>query len=88
MVGISADGEGEDYTPGEVLVTCEYDAGIRALRVTLSDEGVPFDPLAHLEAVGEDPTVGLGIRLAARSVDRIAYERKGGRNVCTVTKGW
>ena len=74
--------------PGDVRVECAYDAGSRSLSVTLVDEGVPFDPLAHLGVVEGDPTVGLGIRLAARSVDRIAYERKGGRNVCTVTKGW
>ena len=74
--------------PGEVLVACEYDAGIRAMRVTLTDGGVPFDPLSHLGTVGEDPTAGLGIRMAVRSVDDISYERVDGHNVCTVTMGW
>ena len=74
--------------PGEVLVACEYDAGIRALRVTLADGGVPFDPLTRLGAVEGDPTARLGIRLAAHSVDELSYERRDGRNVCTITKGW
>ena len=74
--------------PGEVLVACEYDAGIRALRVTLADGGVPFDPLTRLGAVEGDPTACLGISLAVRSVDELSYERRDGRNVCTITKGW
>jgi anti-sigma regulatory factor (Ser/Thr protein kinase) len=74
--------------PGEVHVECVYDASIRAMRVTLIDKGVPFDPLLRLEMVEGDPTAGIGIRLAVRSVDKVTYTREDGRNVCSITKGW
>lgn len=62
-----------------------------SITMTLEDEGVPFDPLAH-----EDPDIkqelaeraigGLGIFLVKKTMDAINYAHKNGRNVLTITK--
>jgi anti-sigma regulatory factor (Ser/Thr protein kinase) len=71
-----------------VEIRCEVLTDPLRVVIQFLDQGVPFDPLSHLGTVGEDPTAGLGIRMAVRSVDDISYERVDGRNVCTITKGW
>lgn len=54
--------------------------------ITLTDEGIPFDPLAK-----EDPDVhasaqernigGLGIYMVKKSMDYCSYQRKGNKNI-------
>ena len=71
----------------------EYEANPPSLTVTISDDGVPYDPLAYPEAVTPDdieavPIGGLGILMARRSVDDMSYERAGVSNVVTFRKGW
>lgn len=56
------------------------------LRVRLSDDGVPFDPLAAPLARPADDIEsaeigGLGITLIRQTADRVDYMRDGGRNV-------
>ena len=63
-----------------------YDDG--ALQATVSDDGVPFDPLAaappDLGGPAEHRKVGgLGIHLLRALTDAIDYRRDGGRNVLT-----
>ena len=79
--------------PGEVRIGFEYDATPPSLTVTISDDGIPYNPLAKPDAVTPDdimdvPIGGLGILMAKRSVDEMTYERAGDSNVVTFRKGW
>ena len=62
------------------------------LHVTISDAGVPYDPLSYesrkVDAeLGTDNKVGgLGILLVRKRTDGISYERIGGRNVLHLIK--
>lgn len=63
----------------------------RSVSVSISDTGIPFDPLAK-----EDPDVtlsaekreigGLGIFMVKQSMDHVQYEYKEGRNILTFRK--
>lgn len=80
-----ANGEGE----GEVSLAVGCEDGI--LTIVLTDEGIPFDPLAK-----EDPDVtlsaeerkigGLGIYMVKKSMDHVSYERKDNKNIFTMKK--
>ena len=55
------------------------------LTATVSDDGTPFDPLAHpppdVHAAVEDRKIGgLGIHLLRTLMDTVAYRRHDGRN--------
>jgi anti-sigma regulatory factor (Ser/Thr protein kinase) len=86
----------------ETLNTCpipeEYRKGLsekdlkgKWLRVTLSDSGVPFDPLQK-----DDPDIslsaqerrvgGLGIFMVKKSMDHMYYEYKDGKNHISIIK--
>ena len=61
------------------------------VRITFSDEGIPFDPLAKedpdVNASADDrPIGGLGIYMVKKSMDGIEYERKDNRNILTFWK--
>lgn len=63
----------------------------RSVSVTISDNGIPFDPLAR-----KDPDVtlsadqrkigGLGIYMVKKSMDHVQYEYKDGQNILTFRK--
>ena len=79
--------------PGEVRIGFEYDATPPSLTVTISDDGIPYNPLAKPDAVTPDdiaevPIGGLGILMAKKSVDYMDYRREGNSNVLTFRKGW
>ena len=86
----------------ETLNTCpipeEYRKGLsekdlkgKWLRITLSDSGVPFDPLQK-----DDPDIslsaqerrvgGLGIFMVKKSMDHMYYEYKDGKNHISIIK--
>ncbi|HEX4560329.1 MAG TPA: ATP-binding protein [Gemmatimonadales bacterium] len=74
---------------GEVSIDVELQAD--RLRVTLSDDGKPFNPLDVLApdtglAVDDRPIGGLGIHLTRQMMDEVAYQRRADRNVITVAK--
>ena len=61
------------------------------MTVRISDTGRSFDPLAapdpNLTTALEERSIGgLGIYLARKVVDRIHYERRGGKNILTLNK--
>ena len=61
------------------------------ITVTISDEGVPFDPTTVVPAntsldADERPIGGLGIHMMRLYTDSMAYERLDNRNVLTLTK--
>ena len=81
------------YTPktGEMELRVAFDEAERELTLVLIDSGIPYDPLAK-----KDPDVtlsaekrkigGLGIYLVKKTMDSMAYERRDGRNIVTMTK--
>ncbi|MEO7666310.1 MAG: anti-sigma factor antagonist [Dehalococcoidia bacterium] len=76
-------GEGE----GDVLV--EWDAD--RVRVTITDNGPPFDPLARAApdtalSVEEREIGGLGVHLVRQMMDEVSYHRRAERNVVVLVK--
>ena len=60
-------------------------------RITFSDSGVPYDPLAKPDpdislSADERPIGGLGIYMVKKSVDDMRYERRDGKNILNVFK--
>ena len=76
---------------GTAWIQVEFEQAPRAVKVTFTDAGVPYNPLEK-----EDPDVtlsaaereigGLGIFITKKSVDDISYERRDGKNILTVKK--
>ena len=76
-------------TTGYVNISASVNA-VR-LKITISDNGVPFDPTAKAEvdttlSVEERGIGGLGIHLIRQIMDSINYERVEGKNVLTLRK--
>ena len=81
------------YVPGtgDVTVNIEIEGDPAVARITFTDSGIPYDPLAK-----EDPDVtlsaedraigGLGIFMVKKSMDEMHYEYKDGHNVLTICK--
>ena len=74
---------------GQVLV--EADITDQAIRFTISDSGIPFDPTQKGEVditqgFEEREIGGLGIHLVRQIMDEIHYERSDGKNVLTLVK--
>ncbi len=75
--------------PGEIELS--VDDTNDTVTLTLTDEGIPFDPLAK-----EDPDItlsadersigGLGIFMVKKSMNEVRYERKNNRNIFTMVK--
>ncbi|MBQ9042737.1 MAG: ATP-binding protein [Eggerthellaceae bacterium] len=82
--------------PGEVRIDVKYDDNPPLLAVTISDDGIPYNPLEKPDAATADeyagiadiPIGGLGILMAKNSVDDMTYERVGDSNVLTFVKRW
>ena len=60
------------------------------LTLTLTDDGVPFDPTAAPDPdvslpAEERPIGGLGIFLIRQLMEQVFYERRDGKNVLTMT---
>lgn len=78
------DGEG-----GEIRLS--IDEAHDTVSITLTDEGVPFDPLAK-----DDPDItlsaeerkigGLGIFMVKKSMNEVRYERVENKNIFTMVK--
>ena len=81
------------YAPGtgDVTVSVEVLEEPKRAVITLTDSGVPYDPLQK-----EDPDVtlsaeergigGLGIYIVKQSMDGMTYEYRDGQNVLTIVK--
>ncbi|HVK58411.1 MAG TPA: ATP-binding protein [Candidatus Kapabacteria bacterium] len=64
-----------------------------ALCVTVTDTGVPYDPLSAPSVdtsvpLEEKPIGGLGIYLMKKFMDQLTHEREGEKNVLTMVKGF
>ena len=61
------------------------------LRITIEDDGRPFDPTTQAEvdttlALEHREIGGLGIYFIRKTMDRFAYRRESGRNIVTMAK--
>jgi serine/threonine-protein kinase RsbW len=61
------------------------------LSVTITDDGLPFNPLSmkkpNIELSLEDREIGgMGIYLVRNLVDDVSYQRRIGKNVMTMTQ--
>ena len=75
--------------PGEHEIGVTVAVLKNQVRVTVQDDGVPFNPLARpapdTDASLEDRELGgLGIHLVRDMLDDVHYERRGSRNVLTL----
>ena len=76
---------------GDGEVRIEVELRTDRLCVTLTDNGKPFNPLDvaapdTARSVEERQIGGLGIHLARRMMDDVAYHRRADRNVVTLAK--
>ena len=82
--------EGQPRQSVHVEAAADRNAGV--LHITISDAGVPYDPLAYqsqkvdVELGADNKVGGLGILLVRERTDGISYERIGGRNVLHLIK--
>jgi anti-sigma regulatory factor (Ser/Thr protein kinase) len=78
-----------DEEEHHVHVTCAMVNG--AVKITIEDDGIPFNPAAaphpNLKCAFRDREIGgLGIHLIRSYMDHIEYTRKNDRNVLVLTK--
>jgi sigma-B regulation protein RsbU (phosphoserine phosphatase) len=78
---------------GMVRIGYAYSADPPSVKITIADEGVPYNPLDKPDAVTPDdiedvPIGGLGILMAKKCVDEMTYERIDETNVVTIFKKW
>ena len=79
--------------PGRAVIRLQRTRSPEGVRLTFTDEGVPFDPLAR-----PDPDVtlnaadrsigGLGIYIVKKSMDEVRYEHRNNRNILTLRKNF
>ena len=81
------------YAPatGSVTVSIEIGGEPAAARITFTDGGVPYDPLAKADpdvtlSAEERQIGGLGIYMVKKSMDDMQYEYRDGHNVLTIVK--
>jgi anti-sigma regulatory factor (Ser/Thr protein kinase) len=79
--------------PGETGKTfcLDVEANEKSVVFTLTDSGIPFNPLENAPEVDitlsaeEREIGGLGIFLIKNVMSSVAYERRGGENILTMT---
>lgn len=76
---------------GSALVRADSVPDPLSAVITFMDGGVPYDPLAKPDPditlpAGERPVGGLGIYMVKKSMDKIKYEYKEGKNILTIQK--
>lgn len=79
--------EGKEGT-ATLAVEPYADGGV---SITLTDAGIPFDPLAKTDpditlSADERAIGGLGIYMVKKSMDEVSYERRDDKNVFTMIK--
>lgn len=76
-------------TTGDIRIDIECDN--RKLKITITDKGIPFNPLENKEPditlpLEERPIGGLGIFLVKQLMADVSYKRSDGYNILTMTK--
>ena len=72
-------------------VSVEVQLDEERVTVTVTDDGMPFDPFARdapdtTLSVEERPIGGLGIHLVGRLMDEVSYQRREDHNVVVLVK--
>ena len=78
-------------TTGEIHIEMVLDKDPDAVRITLRDKGIPYNPLENREPdlslnANERSVGGLGIYLSRKFADSITYKRENDENSLTFTK--
>ena len=73
------------------IIKCNLSLHDNAVVVNISDDGIPFNPLAKKDSelasdISEAKIGGLGIHIVKKLMDAIFYERKQGKNILTLKK--
>ena len=76
---------------GEAAVRFEYDEKERAVTITFTDRGIPFDPVRKADPDVSLPAEargigGLGIFLVKKTMDGMVYRREDGCNILSIAK--
>lgn len=76
---------------GSVEATISLVSDEKRCEITLTDNGIPFDPTAYPAPatdvdLEERTTGGLGIHIVRSLVDSITYRREAGRNILHLEK--
>ena len=75
-----------DDDPGHVRVSYTYRSQPQGITVEIADEGVPFDPVAHVRQAGDHTSLGLD--LTRQIADEFSYRYENGSNITSFTKRW
>ena len=85
--------EGESVSSGDktVLLEVSLEEESHSLLLTLTDQGIPFDPTARRDpdvtlSLEEREIGGLGIYMAKKNMDEMTYERRDGKNILHMRK--
>ncbi|HPE87428.1 MAG TPA: ATP-binding protein [Bacteroidales bacterium] len=77
---------------GEHTIQLDFSVDDTTLRVSIADDGLPFDPTAKEQPKSLDQPLeersigGLGIHLVNTLMDSVRYERKNNHNIVYLTK--
>jgi len=72
-------------------IEVEIDDSSKSLKITIEDDGIPFNPLEAdkpdtSSPLEERPIGGLGIHLVLNMVDKLTYKRDSNRNIVVLMK--
>ena len=76
---------------GKACLSFGFDEAQKLMTLTVTDEGVPFNPLERAEpditlSASEREIGGLGIFITKKTMDTVDYRFENGRNILTMTK--
>lgn len=76
---------------GDIEITCEK-ANKNGLKITLKDDGIPFNPLTNSKKFEPDAPLearsvgGYGVFFIMKIMDEVEYKRDSDRNILTMVK--
>lgn len=90
FINIASYAYNPDVGPATVRVNID-DEPAHTMTITFIDKGVPYNPLVQkdpdITLSAEDRKIGgLGVFLAKKKMDKLAYEYKDGQNILTIKK--
>ena len=76
---------------GTATISLKRTENPRAVEITLTDSGIPYDPLAKADPdvtlpAEERQIGGLGIYMVKKSMDEVKYRYEDGKNILTIRK--
>ena len=79
------------YPEGTGCAVIEFSCENDIAKITFTDQGVPFDPLAHVDpdvkaSIAERNIGGMGIIMIKKMMDKVTYRSENGCNTLTIQK--